>query len=179
MSSMECTTESGLAFDEGQPEGPAADPAARLRTRIFFGFGSAMALGLALAGWYVGGRILAAEQTSPASSSTVIMQAAAPSSTDSRVVPPAAQARTQAETAAPPAIAPTPQFFLEVAGLGAKQDALFVKKLHNKGLTALIDSGSEKDPRRILIGPFADHQGVEKAQRKLEAFGVLALERAY
>ena len=178
MSSMECATETGLAFDEGQPEGPAADPAARLRTRIFFCFGSAMALGLALAGWYVGGRILAAEQTAPANSSSVIIPAAAPS-TQSQVGAPAPPAQTQTQPAVPAAIAPPPQFFLEVAGLGAKPDALFVKKLHARGLTALIDSGSEKDPRRILIGPFADHQGVEKAQRKLQAFGVLALERTY
>lgn len=74
---------------------------------------------------------------------------------------------------------PVPQFFLEVAGLGARQDALFVKRLRTKGLSALIDSGSDKDPRRILIGPFADHQAVEKAERKLQAFGVLALERTY
>jgi cell division septation protein DedD len=69
--------------------------------------------------------------------------------------------------------------FLEVAGLGAKQDALYVKKLRAKGFTARVDVGDKADDRRILIGPFADRPAVDKAQRKLQAQGILALERAY
>jgi hypothetical protein len=42
-----------------------------------------------------------------------------------------------------------------------------------------VDGGAGLDSRRILIGPFDDQVAVEKAQRKLQTQGILALERAY
>jgi len=176
MSSVECATEPGPAFNEAPVARSDSDPAAKLRTRVFFGFGSAMALGLSLAGWYVGGRILAAEQTPAVSTSTPVtvssaVSVPAPEPVQKTSPPPEPVPQVQAP--------PAPQLFLEVAGLGVKQDALFMKKLRARGLPALIDSGTDHQARRILIGPFADRQAVDKAQRKLQAFGVLALERAY
>ncbi len=173
MSSMECATEPGHVFNDGQVAQSATDPAGKLRTRVFFGFGSAMALGLALAGWYVGGRILDAEQT-PAQNELSVTIAAA----EKHV--PEVQPQTVVEPVRPvEVVPPAPQLFLEVAGLNAKQDARFVKKLHARGLPALVDAGTDHDARRILIGPFADRQALEKAQSKLQVFGVLALERSY
>jgi cell division protein FtsN len=51
--------------------------------------------------------------------------------------------------------------------------------LQAQGLHARIEAGAGSNSRRILIGPFAHQAGVEKAQRKLQAQGILALERAY
>ena len=175
MSSVECATDAGQAFNEVSAPRPNSDPAAKLRTRVFFGFGSAIALGFSLSGWYVGGRILVADQT-PTTAASAVAPATSP------VVSP--QEPVQQATLPPAPVPqvetpPTPQVFLEVAGLGAKPDALFVKKLHARGLPALIDSGTDHDARRILIGPLPDRDAVEKAQGKLQALGVLALERSY
>ena len=174
MSSVEFATESAHGF--GSQVHVCADPVAKLRTRVYFGFGTAVALGLSLAGWYVGGRILAAEPTpSEPSSSTSVVSTVPPVP----VIQPVQAATLPPQPVAPVEAAPAPQLFLEVAGLGARQDALFVKKLHARGLAALIDSGSVNEPRRILVGPFSDQASLQAAQRKLQTFGVLALQRAY
>ena len=57
MSSMETIN------DEIQPnpETPA-DPAKMQAKRVFIGFAATITIGLAVAGWYVGGRIFAAEK---------------------------------------------------------------------------------------------------------------------
>jgi len=171
MSSMECVNESDAVLSE-------SDPSAKLRSRVYVGFAGTVALGLSLAGWYVGGRILAAEQSSSVPSPLV---------TSKEIVTPMPEIKpVQAIPAeVPPAPAqeatkPAPQLFLEVAGLGTKQDALFIKKLRAKGLSARVDAASkEEDDRRILIGPFSEPQAIQKAQRKLQAQGILALERSY
>jgi cell division septation protein DedD len=185
MSSMECVNVSEAVLSE-------PDPSAKLRTRVYMGFAGTMALGLSLAGWYVGGRILAAEQRS--SGTLAGSPAISPSEPSAQPVMPPKESSARVSKAAlvqpvqagdvhpeaehpvgPPAL----QVFLEVAGLGAKQDALYVKKLRARGFTARVDAGINEEVRRILIGPFADRQAVDKAQRKLQAQGILALERAY
>ena len=185
MSSMECVNESEAVLSE-------PDPSAKLKTRVYMGFAGTMALGLSLAGWYVGGRILAAEQSSPvtvaipsvispsqASAPQVMTQEAATPESGSTVIQPVQASDLHPEVVEHTVAAPAPQVFLEVAGLGEKQDASYVKKLRAKGFSARVDAGSSEDVRRILIGPFADRQAVDKAQRKLQAQGILALERAY
>ncbi len=177
MSSIECVNQTGDPALDTAPAVPGFDPAARLRSRIFFGFGGTMALGLSLAGWYVGGRILVAEQTSPAAPETV--PALTQTVSQPAQGPPVAMASVRQEVAVPSVVPKAPEKFLEVAGLGAKQDAVFVKKLQAKGLHTRIEAASGTDSRRILIGPFDDQTALDKAQRKLEAQGILALERAY
>ncbi len=186
MSSIECVNETGDPTLDAAPAVRGFDPAARLRTRIFFGFGGTMALGLSLAGWYVGGRILVADQTPTAAAETAPVTAPAEPVSQPVQGLPVATANVQPEVAGAsvvpkvPAVVPKgPEKFLEVAGLGARQDALFVKKLQAKGFHARIDAASGTDSRRILIGPFDDQTALDKAERKLEAQGILALERVY
>jgi cell division septation protein DedD len=141
----------------------------------------------------VGGRILAAEQSSPV---TVAIPAVISSSQPSAppvitpkessapvsgptVVQPVQAVDVHPEVVEHPAAPPTPQVFLEVAGLGARQDALYVKKLRARGFSARVDIGDKADDRRILIGPFADRPAIDKAQHKLQAQGILALERSF
>src|SRR5258708_5987411 len=143
---MECANDSEAAF-------PETDPAAKLRARIYMGFAGMMALGLSLAGWYVGGRILAAEQPTVALASPAIISPApvptqqpAPASVlavnesskpaaDSNIVVPVQVADVHPEVVEPPVSPPVPQSYLEVAGLSARQDALFVKRLHLNGFS--------------------------------------------
>ena len=186
MSSMECVNVSEAVRSE-------TDSSAKLRTRIYMGFAGTMALGLSLAGWYVGGRILAAEQPSAGTlASAPAIAASQPSAppvvtpkessapvSNPTLVQPIQAVDVHPEVAEHPVAPPAPQLFLEVAGLGEKQDALYVKQLRAKGFSARVDAGDKADDRRILIGPFSDRQAAEKAQGKLQAQGILALERAY
>jgi len=57
---------------------PPVDPAAKMRRKVFVEFGAIIVLGLALAGWYVGYRVLAARADQP--------PAPAPSQTQAIVV---------------------------------------------------------------------------------------------
>jgi cell division septation protein DedD len=82
------------------------------------------------------------------------------------------------ETALAPA-PPPPDLYLEVAGLGPRQDASFMKGLAAKGYRTRIQSATNQEDRRILIGPFAVQSALEKAERKLQSAGVLAVEVTY
>src|ERR1700680_4990971 len=86
MPSLECVNESKAVLSE-------PDPSAKLRTRVYMGFAGTMALGLSLAGWYVGGRILAAEQSPP--TTVAIPAVISPSQ------PPATPAMTPKDAPAP------------------------------------------------------------------------------
>lgn len=57
---------------------PAADPAAKLRKQVFIVFGAIIVVGLALAGWYVGFRVLAGAPTSRPTASVDMTPAPAP-----------------------------------------------------------------------------------------------------
>jgi cell division septation protein DedD len=136
---------------------------------LLFGFAATVTVGLALASWYVGVRIVAADElgssTTPSPSQAVNVAPAPP-----LVVPPPA--------AAPEAkifVAPPTSLYLQVAGLGPKQDAAFLKSLHAKGFRAQV----QQDNAFILIGPFATQAEIEHAQRKLQSTGVLAVETSY
>jgi cell division protein FtsN len=69
--------------------------------------------------------------------------------------------------------------YLEVAGLGPLQGASFVKGLAAEGYRTRMRSATNQEDRRILIGPFEGRSALEKAERKLQSTGVLALEVTY
>jgi cell division protein FtsN len=116
---------------------------------LLWGFGATVTIGLTLATWYVGVRIVAADE----------------------VAPPPAQAVQAA--------APLQNLYLQVAGLGAQQDAGFVRSLQAKGFEAQVQGGDRADNASVLIGPFATPIDLEQAQRKLQSLGVLAIETAH
>ncbi len=158
MPTTDCAT--GIAPPDLSPvEAPprASDAASKSLRGLFFGFTATVTIGLALASWYVGVRIVAADEV------------ARPSTLTPAPPPPAASA------AAPPT-----SLYLQVAGLGPKQDAAFVNSLQAKGFQAQIQAQqAEADNLRILIGPYATHTEMEQAQRNLESAGVLAVETAH
>ncbi len=136
---------------------------------LLFGFAATVTVGLALASWYVGVRIVAADELGPSatSPSQPVYLAPAPP----KVVPPPAATPPEATKS----IAPPTSLYLQVAGLGPKQDAGFLRSLHAKGFRAQV----LQDNAFILIGPFATQAETERAQRKLQSTGVLAVETAY
>ncbi len=137
---------------------------------LFFGFAATVTIGLALASWYVGVRIVSADQGGPASA--VAEPVAAPQAAPSLAEDPIAEAYWYTGLA--------PQFYLQVAGLGERKDAAFVRSLQEKGFRAEValsqGRASQGDAGRILIGPFSTHTEMERAQSKLESWGVLAIE---
>jgi cell division septation protein DedD len=84
---------------------------------------------------------------------------------------------TREDATMPP---PPPNLYLEVAGLGPRQDANFVKELEAKGYQARIQTVAPNlEDGRILIGPFVGRSSLEKAELKLQSTGVLAMEVTY
>jgi cell division protein FtsN len=139
------------------------------------GFAATVTIGLALASWYVGVRIVAADEVAPASTPTAaVAVVAAPAPTPSAPAPVSENSIAEAFWyTVPPA-----NLYLQVAGIGPKQDAGFVKSLHAKGFGARLQVGDKADNARILIGPFSTRAEMEQAQRKLQSTGVLAVESA-
>jgi len=152
MSLVQYATDSqGLAL-AAEPPQARPDLAERNKKRVVVSFGGTVVFGLALAGWYVGDRIYAADATHPVNVSAPMTAAPPPAAFVIRVP------------------APQAELYLETASLGDKQDLRFLKQLGNKGYAAKIDHSS------ILIGPFTDHESLDRASRKLAAAGILAEE---
>jgi|SRR5580698_4211228 hypothetical protein len=148
-----------------------ADGASKLLKRLLFGFAATMTVGLALASWYVGIRIVAANELAPRTST-----------------PPASPLAAKDNSIAAEAWHTVPQanLYLEVAGLGPQQDADFVRSVQAKGLKAQVQTrqiqngdGIRDERARILIGPYSNHAEVEQARHELQSAGVLAVETAY
>jgi cell division septation protein DedD len=169
------TTE--CAIDVALPNSPSEDPenASQNRSRplkgLFFGFAATVTVGLALASWYVGVRIVSADEVKPPSATTSAPVNAAPAPPP--VVAPASAAEKSMAEAFWYTVPPT-VLYLQAAGLGPKQDASFVKSLQTKGFSAQVQA--RDDDSLILIGPFSNHAAMEQAQRKLQSAGVLAIE---
>jgi hypothetical protein len=159
MSPAQCATESNpLVMDAEPSAGP--NLADKTRKRVFLSFAGTMLFGLALAGWYVGDRILAAETipTSAVSAEVIELPANIPlpmPPASAFVIPPAPK---------------EPEFYLQTTSLGDRQDLRFLKQLQLKGYAAKIDDAA------ILIGPYADRESLEHARRKLAGAGILAVE---
>jgi hypothetical protein len=137
---------------------------------LFFGFAATVTIALALASWYVGARIVSADDVSMAGSGRVGAVAETVASPQ-----PSQQLAEDAIAEAYWYTVPPPEFYLQVAALGKRQDAAFVRSLRGRGFRAEV-RGSQGEDGRILIGPFSTHAEMERAQSKLESWGVLAIE---
>jgi cell division protein FtsN len=171
-----------ITLPDSQSENPPGDAqqrppdvASKPLKGVVFGFAATITVGLALASWYVGVRIMSADEIVPA-----ITTASAPvNSTPAPppLAPPAVTEDSMAEAfwyTVPPTVV-----YLQATSLGPQQDAGFVKSLRAKGFNAQVQTRSQtqdQDNARILIGPFSTHVEMEQAKRKLQSSGVLAIE---
>jgi len=158
------STDCGQISDSAAPAEtvePRPDPAAKLRLRLFFSFAITVTIGLTLAGWYVGGRISAADQPPAVTPAAPVLEVAAP--------PPVV-----AELVQPPK---NPELYLQVAALDPLKDVHYIRELEARGYHARVEPSADTEPASILIGPFPDRAELEQAQRKLAAKGILAMER--
>jgi cell division protein FtsN len=179
MPTTDCATDTALPNSQSEDSQSrsarlASHGAPGLLRGLFYGFAITITTGLALTSWYVGVRVVAANEVAPSNKTTseVVKAAAGPSRA---AAPPAATEDSIAEAFwydVPPAV-----LYLQVAGLGPKQDAGFVRSLLTQGFRAQVQARDDK--ATILIGPFSTHVEMEQAQRKLQSSGVLAIAMAH
>jgi septal ring-binding cell division protein DamX len=176
MPTTDCATD--IALPDLPSEHPEIDDARRaLETSkplkgLFFGFAVTVTIGLALASWYVGVRIVSADEITTTTSAAPAVATATPAT------PPAVSAETNSIAEAYWYTVPPAEFYLQAGTLGPKQDAAFIASLNAKGFRARMEAPGSGGAR-IVIGPFSTHTELELAQRKLEASGVLAVEAAH
>ncbi len=185
MPTTDCATETSL------PPSPSEDfqieaidggygGTSKLLRGLFFGFAGTVTIGLALATWYLCVRIVAADQAAQPSApvaAPAISTPAPPLSPSAAVTPHTATEDSMAQAfwyTVPPPV----DLYLQVGGLGPKQDADFVRSLQSRGFHAQIQN-RDAGNARILIGPYSTHTELEQRQRKLQSEGVLAVETAY
>ena len=174
MSSMETINEE----IQPDPEMPAAEPAQKAQKtqakRVFIGFAATITVGLAIAGWYVGGRILAAEKAHAATVVKATAVKTAPVVNQPVVTPPKSEpVAVQAEKAkpAPPTTTlkpsdPAPgwntvdpksgELYLQLAAMGPISTKEYLKTLDAKGIRTRIAPGPSEHLYRILMGPYSD-----------------------
>jgi hypothetical protein len=184
MSTSQCATDPDLADPPAEPAPTDLQGASTPRKSVLVGFAATVTIGLALASWYVGVRIVAANEAAPVSTALNTSAIASASPVAPALQPPAVAVPSKQEDV--PAIPPPPDLYLQVAGLGPREDASFVKKLAAKGYRARIiksttqgEGATNQEDSGILIGPFVGKRALEKAERKLQSAGVLALEVTY
>lgn len=142
---------------------------------VYVGFASLVTVGLALAGWYVGERVFAAEAGPGPAPLSVVAQAAAPavSRLDS------APAQSPEAIAPPPEVQPVlPQYYLQIATLGTDQDLKYLKRLQKRGYNAHLETSPADPAGQILIGPYTEASELRRARLRLAAAGILAMETA-
>ena len=184
MSTSQCATDPDLADPQAEPAQKDSQGASGPRKNVLVSFAATVTIGLALASWYVGVRIVDANEAAPASTAVNTPAKVFTSPVARAPQPPV---RPPQQIVAP--VAPLPDLYLEVAGLGPREDASFVKGLAAKGYRARVirsradrnrtERATNQEDWRILIGPFVGQRALEKAERKLQSAGVLALEVTY
>lgn len=179
MSSMETINDA----IQPMPENPA-DSTQNKAKRVSIGFAATVTVGLALAGWYVGGRIFAAEKAHPVAIAKPVAAAAQPI-VAAEVVP--APAAAQVENAKPVEAAPawnkidpqSGQLYLQLATMGPNSTNDYLRVLDRKGIHPKVAPGPSESLHRLLIGPYPDRAALEKEQQELEAAGIQFMARRY
>jgi cell division septation protein DedD len=190
MSSMETINE-GM---QPNPETPV-DSAQKQAKRVFIGFAATVTVGLALAGWYVGGKIFAAERTHPVAVAIAKpLPEAPPSALPALTAEPAkvviaepvavqaveAEKPKPADTLAWDNVTPQPgDLYLQLATMGPNSTNEYLKVLDSKGIHPKIAPGPSESLHRLVIGPYPDKAALEKEQRELEAAGIQFMARRY
>ena len=202
MSSMETTNDA----IQPNPQTPA-DPAQKRAKRVFIGFAATVTVGLALAGWYLGARILAVEKVHAAAIVKPLVATPAPVPvpvTEIAAAEPLDEDQVQDEqpaaapvAAAPVAVAPVPpkpdeappawntvapqsgELYLQLAAMGPNSTNDYLKILDAKGINPKVAPGPTGNLHRILIGPYPDTATLEKEQQELEGAGIQFMARRY
>ena len=190
------STEASNAEIQPNPETPV-DLAKKQAKRVFIGFAATVTIGLVIAGWYVGGRIFAAEKVHAASAitrpvSALPVAAVAPTIAKTFEATPVEEPVAVAANAAKPETAPAapapvwnrvePQsgdLYLQLATMGPNSTNEYLKILDAKGIHPRIAPGPSENLHRLVIGPYPDKAALEKEQQELESAGIQFIARRY
>jgi len=158
-----------IASFEGSP------PVPERKTRgVYVGFATLVTVGLALAGWYVGQRILVAQ--APHASTEPFASARVDPSPAAALRPIPIPPITLPADTAQPILLPLTEYYLQVTALGTAQDLKFLKQLQGRGFKAQLETTPTDQTGLILIGPYADQTAVRRARARLADSGILASE---
>jgi len=177
MSSMETINEE----IQPHPETPA-NTAQQQAKRVFIGIAATITVGLALAGWYLGGRIFASEKvhaaaiTKPAATAPVIAPVIAQTIEATPVVEPVTVAPASAWDTVEPK---SGELYLQLATMGPNSTNEYLKTLDAKRIHPRIAPGPSESLHRLVIGPYPDKAALEKEQQELEAAGIQFMARRY
>jgi cell division protein FtsN len=195
MSIIEVPKQENPPAESEQPK--SADSRAK---RMFIAFAATTTIGLGLAGWYVGGRVFAAQKAvaakspvaavgsekpaepAPVPKATPAKPAEAPAAATEPKTEPQGPAVPTPEAAAPQPNRITPQegeIYLQLAAMGPRTTDEYLKVLDGQGIHPKIAPGPTEGLYRILIGPIADKAVLEKQQQELQAAGIESIVRAY
>jgi cell division septation protein DedD len=178
MSSMETINEQ----IQPNPEIPPANTAQKQAKRVFIGIAATITVGLALAGWYLGGRIFASEKvhaaaiTKPAAPAPVIAPVIAQTIEATPVVEPVTVAPASAWDTVEPK---SGELYLQLATMGPNSTNEYLKVLDANGIHSRVAPGPSENLHRLLIGPYPDKAALEKEQQELEAAGIQFMARRY
>jgi cell division septation protein DedD len=144
---------------------PPVDPAAEMRKKVFVQFGALVALGLALAGWYVGYRVFAARASRPPAPEAAIVV---------HTPVPAPVAITRQPT--PPPVAPKPAEVpvatAPVASSPVEKPLVGAKPVVAKPVAANPVAAKPAVPvsaARVVAAPAASAPGIVKAVKEPQA----------
>ena len=134
-------------------------------------FAATITIGLALAGWYLGGRIFAAEKTHPAA----IVKPVPTVTVVAKPVEPPPAAASAWNTVDPQ----SGELYLQLATMGPNSTNEYLKTLDAKGIHPRIAPGPSENLHRLVIGPYPDKATLEKEQMELEAAGIQFMARRF
>ena len=166
------------------------DPVEQRRKRILKTFSTLLAVGLALAAWYIVARIVSVRKVQAAAAKVVNTATVTQNvlTTPIVVTPPVATAppveapKVSAKPAqtAPREIDPQPgQTYLQLAAYGPRALAAYLATLQEQGLHPSVAPGPSPDVFRILIGPFPNTDALERARVIVQSVGIEPIVRTY
>ncbi len=192
-----------------QPPVAPKNSAAKLRKQVFLQGGLMLALGLLLAGWYVGYRVFAARAARPPVPVPLVVPKEVAKEVAKKVVapqqpappPPVATKPVELPTPVAPVVPiakpatihrqPPTKFtrheaspragerYLQIAAFGPKALDGFLKTLEGQGLHPLVAPGPVDNIYRILVGPFPNSTALEEARSLIKASGIEPMLRTY
>ena len=175
--------------DQIQPDPETPPNVAQMQAkRVFIGFAGTVIVGLALAGWYVGGRMFAAQKVHAASTALtpvvapVAKKALSAPVMESQVAVAVERDVVHAMKEAHAWNTVDPQsgeLYLQLATMGPNSTNDYLKILDGKGIHPKIAPGPTENLHRLVLGPYADKATREKEQQELEAAGIEFIAHRY
>ena len=148
-----------------------------------------LCVGLLIATIYLGGRIVSARQTSPATKIAVkqatplppasVVQPLKVESVKSEAKPELSTSSTKSPDSIPLINPNAGDLYLQLGAMNAEATHRFVQDLRSKNLEPHVAAGPTPGIMRVLLGPFNDRAALDEQKAQLEAQGLSTFVRRY